>query len=225
MPDSDRWTQGQRVKPIPGDLDNFFAWAQDTELAEGPVKETLLLIQRNFRRRFEPVFRRRHEDANPGEAKESLGNRIRRGQKAIEDIGALEEAFARTLQFLNKDYELAIVKRDNGPAYADRRNTILIANVRRIWESGLEADKRQLRKLKDHKKPASAQTMLLRAVADFLFRIGCGPAHARDVTRLLICHASKTGEWPKGEKLAKEHRALMDSYGAPRRRRPRAGRK
>jgi hypothetical protein len=216
MPDLVRQAQSQRVEPTPGDLDNFFAWAQDTKRAKGPVKETLRLIEVNCRDKFEFVFKRKHEDVK--ERKKFLAEGIRQWRKILEEVEALEGAFAQT-HHISEHYELALAKKDNGPAAVNGRNTLLFANIKLIVESQLEDDEENLRTLKKHKKPISNETLLLRVVADFLFQNEFSPAQTLEITKLMLFHETKS--WPDDEKLAKEHRKLMDKYGISRKRKPR----
>ena len=223
MPGSERQAQGRRIEPIPDDLDKFFAWAQDTDRVKEPVKGTLRQIESKYRKKFELVFKREYENVKeePEESKKLLAERISHWRKILEESETLEEAFAQMPQ-ISKYCELVLAKRDNGLAADGWPDNSPLAKIKQILEPLLEHDEENLRKLKKHKKPASAQTLLLRAVADFLFRHECGPLHALEITRLLIFHDTKS--WPNDEKLAKEYRALMDRYGVSRKRKPRKGR-
>jgi len=249
MPSSDGQADRGRVKPIPGDLDNFFAWVQDTDLAKGPVKETLHLIESKHRKAFEVNFEefvqgqeiertrgplevvfKKESSEFKEQHKSDIALRISYRRNLLINIERLEKYFVETFRYEkeykltppfrpNKDFELAIVEKRKGAAPVNWQEAVLISDLKRMYESVVESDEEYLRQQKKYKKPASFHTWVLREIADFLFRHDCNPAHALEFTKLLICH--DTNVWPKDEKLAKEYRALMAKYGVPLKRKPR----
>jgi len=138
MPSSEGQAQGQIViEPIPRDFDNFFAWAQNTDSVEEPVKAALRLIESNHRERFRLVFKR-EPWPDCERTKDDLENLIRAKREFIEAIEALEDVFTQMPQ-LNEEYELALVKKDSEPPPLKWREIIILSSAKHEVELDLAA--------------------------------------------------------------------------------------
>jgi len=209
--------QGQRVEPIPGDLNNFLEWMQDSDLVKEPVKEALLRIELNHREEFERVLRR-ESWPDDEETKELLEHCNRTRREYLKDLEALEDVFTHRLQ-LDEEYELAIVPKGIEPTAVNMQDVYLLSDLKRRAEWALANTEKSLLSL-THNKPPSSEIILARIVADFL--LVCEPdmlKHTLEIARLLILHDGKL--WPDDEEFVEECRALMTEYGIRIRRRTR----
>jgi len=233
--------QAQSVERIPGNLDNFFKWAQSLTPAAKPnesgasdeAKETLRQIESHHRAVFEAVFKRQYRVG--GETKDSMKKKISLQKKWIENIGMLEKTFAEFKHFqellqFDGDYELAVIdKQSTMPLWElneetvfveiDMQSTILLSEFREDRELDLASYEECLQTMENSKKPVTEESRLLDDVFRFLAFNGYEKPLALEITKLLIWH--ETGLYPKGEKLPKKFRELLDFFDLPRKHRHR----